>query len=136
MDIMTDQGNRGGTAREVGIGDLDLDLRAGVVSGGEPRRTEYTGTKALMLAVLEDGIRSYLSPVGRVRSEAEYWVSARRERSPFSFSVVCETLGLEPDAVRQALERMRSKNVVPRRAIRRSRPNVRRGSRISTRKSN
>jgi hypothetical protein len=120
--------------REVGIQDLDLDLRAGVVAGGEPRQTEYTGTKALMLAVLEDGIRSFLSPVGRVRSEAEYWVAASRERSPFSFSVVCETLGLEPDAVRQALERMRNKNVTPRRAIRRSRPNVRRGSRISSRK--
>jgi len=134
MEVMADQGNRGaGMAREVGINDLDLDLRSGVVSGGEPRRTEYTGTKALMLAVLEDGIRSYLSPVGRVRSEAEYWVSARRERSPFSFSVVCETLGLEPDAVRQALERMRSKDVSPRRAIRRSRPNVRRGSRITDR---
>ena len=135
MNIMTDQGNRGtGLAHEIGINDLELDFRGGVVSGGEPRHTEYTGTKALMLAVLEDGIRSYLSPVGRVRSEAEYWVSARRERSPFSFTVVCETLGLEPDAVRQALERMRSKDVTPRRALRRSRPNVRRGSRLAERR--
>ncbi len=119
--------------REVGDVDLDL-LRLTSLGGGEPRSTQYTGTKALMLAILEDGIRSYLSPVGRVRSEAEYWVRAARNRSPFSFQVVCETLGLEPDAVRVALERLRTRNITPRRAIARSRPNVRRTGRIATRR--
>ena len=119
--------------REVGEFDLDL-LRLTSLGGGESRSTQYTGTKALMLAILEDGIRSYLSPVGRVRSEAEYWVKAARNRSPFSFQVVCETLGLEPDAVRVALERLRARNVSPRRAIQRSRPNVRRTGRIATRR--
>jgi hypothetical protein len=115
----------------VGVGELDLDLiRLTSLGGGESRSAQYTGTKALMLAILEDGIRSYLSPVGRIRSEAEYWVTAGRQRSPFSFMVVCETLGLEPEAVRTALERMRIRNVSPRRAIRRSRPNVRRTGRI------
>ncbi len=123
-----------GVGREVGLRDLDLDIRSGNLSGGESRGTEYTGTKALMLAVLEDGIRSYLSPVGRIRSEAEYWVAAKRQRSPFSFHVVCETLGLEAQAVREALERMRTKNIAPRQAIRRSRPNVRRNGRMRTKK--
>jgi hypothetical protein len=120
---------------EVGMSDLDFDLlRVASVGGGEPRTNQYTGTKALMLAILEDGIRSYLSPVGRVRSEAEYWVTSTRQRSPFSFAVVCETLGLEPEAVRDALRRLRTKNVSPRRAVGRSRPNVRRSGRIVGRK--
>lgn len=116
--------------------ELELDLlRLTSLGGGESKSTQYTGTKALMLAILEDGIRSFLSPVARVRSEAEYWVRSVRSRSPFSFPVVCETLGLEPGAVRTALDRMRDKNVSPRRAISRSRPNVRRAGRIVTRRS-
>jgi hypothetical protein len=123
-----------GFGREVGDSDLDL-LRITNLGGGESRTTQYTGTKALMLAILEDGIRSYLSPVGRVRSEAEFWVRSGRNRSPFSFHVVCETLGLEPGAVRVALDRLRDKNVSPRRALGRSRPNVRRTGRLVTRRS-
>jgi hypothetical protein len=125
-----------GHGREVKVQDLDLDLlRLSSLGGGEPRSAQYTGTKALMLAILEDGIRSYLSPVGRVRTEAEYWVTAGRQRSPFSFMVVCETLGLEPEAVRVALQRLRTKNVTARTALGRSRPNVRRTGRLVGRKT-
>jgi len=134
---MTNSGNRfsGDDAFGREVGDLDVDLlRLTSLGGGESRSAQYTGTKALMLAILEDGIRSYLSPVGRVRSEAEFWVKSGRNRSPFSFQVVCETLGLEPDAVRVALDRLRHRNVTPRRAIGRSRPNVRRSGRIATRR--
>lgn len=134
---MTDQGSKSNQSqgREVGLSDFDIDiLRLASVGGGEPRSSQYTGTKALMLAILEDGIRSYLSHVTRVRSEAEYWIDSGRHRSPFSFTVVCETLGLEPDAVRAALKRLRAKNVSPRRAIARSRPNVRRTGRLVGRK--
>jgi len=120
----------------VGVGDFDLDLlRLTSLGGGESRSAQYTGTKALMLAILEDGIRSYLSPVGRIRTEAEYWVKSGRQRSPFCFTVVCETLGLEPDAVRTALERLRERNVSPRRALGRSRPNVRRTGRLMGRRT-
>ena len=122
--------------REVGVGEFDFELlRLSSLGGGESRSAQYTGTKALMLAILEDGIRSYLSPVGRIRSEAEYWVRSGRQRSPFCFTVVCETLGLEPDAVRAALERLRDRNVSPRRAISRSRPNVRRTGRLVSRRT-
>jgi len=112
--------------------DLTADLR-GMLSGGEPRQSALNGTKALLLAVLEDGIRSYLSPVHDVRTEAEYWVSSRRARSPFCFVVICETLGLEPSAVRRALERLRTQRVNPARAIGRTRPNVRRAHRVTGR---
>src|SRR2546428_2040316 len=84
------------------------------LGGGEARASqEYTGTKALMLAVLEDGINSYLHGKGRVRAEAEHWVMTVRRHSPFSFAVVCETLGLEPQAVRAALRRMRQTHAIP-----------------------
>lgn len=114
-------------------GALDIDLMLSSLGGGERRTSGYTGTKALMIAILEDGIRSYLSRVASVRSEAEVWINSRRRNFPFAFSVICDTLGLEPDAVAAALRRMREQNVSPRRAIRRSRPNVRRTARIRLR---
>jgi hypothetical protein len=106
-----------------------------VLSGGEPRRAAFNGVKALLLAVLEDGIRSYLSAVPDVRAEAEYWVTSSRTRSPFAFVVICETLGLEPTAVRTALARMRSQRVDGARTIGRTRPNVRRAHRVTQRQA-
>src|SRR4051812_32645178 len=93
--------------------DLGAQLTACLIGGGERRNCVLSGIKGLLLAVLEDGIRSYLSSVGDVRAEAEYWVGSGRARSPFSFVVICETLGLEPSAVRVALERMRAQHVNP-----------------------
>lgn len=105
---------------------MDADELLHLVSfkGGEPRTGQYTGTKALMLAVLEDGIRSYLGPAGRVRTEAERWITTGKGRSPFSFITICETLGLEPDAVRRALAKLESRKP-SRRALGRLRGNVR-----------
>jgi hypothetical protein len=103
--------------------DLLQLIALGPLAGGEPRMGEYTGTKALMLAVLDNGIRSYLGPAGRIRTEAEYWVNGGDRRSPFSFTVVCETLGLEPDAVRGALRRGRPQSGV---VLERIRPKARR----------
>jgi len=112
--------------------DLTADLH-GFLAGGEPRTAALSGIKGLLLAVLEDGIRSYLSPTKEVRAEAEYWVSSGRARSPFCFVVICETLGLEPTAVRHALERLRTQRMNSGRAIGRTRPNVRRAHRVSHR---
>lgn len=92
------------------------------LGGGENRATVYTGTKALMLAVLEEAIQSYLTEEPQRRDEAELWVASRR-RSVFSFLVVCETLGLEPSAVRMALNRLRTREVSPK-TMARSRPNA------------
>jgi hypothetical protein len=115
---------------------LDFELHAlrlTPVAGGEPRSAEYTGTKALMLAVLENGLRSYFSPKVRIRAEAERWVKTSQGRSPFSFTVVCETLGLEPDAVRLALRRLRaSQPLLTEPPIKRSRPNVHHFGRIGS----
>src|SRR5207245_868367 len=68
-------------------------LSASAVGGGEARNGEYTGTKALMMAVLDNGIQSFLGSAERQRLEAELWVMTRQRRGPFCFTVVCETLG-------------------------------------------
>lgn len=117
---------------EHGLGNDVADLSS-VLGGSAPQASNFNGTKGLLLAVLEDGIRSYLSTVAEIRREAEYWVNSSRARSPFCFVVICETLGLEPAAVRCALERLRTQRVDPARAIGRTRPNVRRAHRVSQR---
>ena len=108
-------------------GGVNVDDLASLIGigGGESRSAPYTGTKALMLAVLEDAIRAYLSPEPRAHTEAEGWILSRQRRSVFSFIVVCETLGLEPKAVRDALRRLRVQQFSPDH-IPRSRPNARR----------
>jgi hypothetical protein len=128
------RGMRSSLRIEAGVGareDVDLRLLGlSPLGGGEPRHGRYTGTKALMLAVLDNGIQSYLSPVARLRAEAEQWVLSRQQRSPFSFTVVCETLGLEPDAVRTTLRRWRATSVSSYRAVGRRRQDVRRSGRL------
>lgn len=99
------------------------------LGGGQSSRGPYTGIKALMLAVLDNGISSYMSHVTRIRTEAEHWVNSKLTRSPFSFAVVCETLGLEPDAVRAELQRWRTIGASPERALARRRPNASRAGR-------
>jgi hypothetical protein len=116
--------------------DFDVDLFGfRSLGGGEPSAGPYTGIKALMLAVLDNGITSYLSPTPRIRAEAEHWITTSGQRSPFSFTVVCETLRLEPDAVRAALRRLRDRGGQPMRTIGRRRQNVRRAGRLLVRKT-
>ena len=97
-------------------------ISTGTLGGGESRISDYTGTKALMLAVLEDGIRSYCRRAGQLRMEAETWVRSD-QRAPFSFIMICEALSLDPEAVRQAMKGLQ-KGSIPRR-IRRTVPRVR-----------
>ena len=78
-----------------------------------------------MLAVLEEGIRSYLRGSRTIAHEAEFWILSQRQRSPFAFAVVCEILGLDPDAVRTALKRMKNENTSSRKALPRARRNAR-----------
>jgi hypothetical protein len=75
------------------------------------RRDSYiSGEKALMLAVLEDGIRCFQEHLRNPRSnprllsqQAEAWIRAIDYDWPFSFVNVCETLGIDPSALRAAL---------------------------------
>ena len=58
-----------------------------------------------------------------------------RRHSPFSFTVVCEMLGLDPSAVRKTLRLMKSQNVPARKAIPRARNNVRIPGRVYVRRA-
>jgi hypothetical protein len=86
------------------------------------------GIRNLMIAVLEDAVRGYVAGNAQERYETEVWIANRERRFPFAFAVICDTLGLDPDAVRQALRRMRRDIVPSRRAVIRARRNGRRAS--------
>jgi hypothetical protein len=83
------------------------------------RKDSYvSGEKALMLAVLEDGIRCFQEHLRNPRSnprllskEAEDWIRSDDYDWPFSFNNVCETLGVEPTALRGALLAWKAKRV-------------------------
>jgi hypothetical protein len=83
------------------------------LGGGEPSSEPFTGVKALMLAVLREGIRSYLDDNWRVRQEAERWINNTKGRSVFSFNVVCETLGFEPSAISIGIRKLRAREIPP-----------------------
>lgn len=110
-------------SRDRGDSGVGVDAWIGV-GGGESRTELHSGTKALMLAVMEDAIRAFLGGDARAREEAESWIFGPHPRSVFSFPVVCETLGLEPKAVRTAMRRLNEQEI---RAamLPRSRPNAR-----------
>ena len=108
---------------------LDEVRVQGRIGGGDRADSMLAGIKALMLAVLEDAIQSFLSTNRIERDEAEAWMTMRKQNWTFSFVNVCLTLGLEPSAVRQALRVMRERNAKQSGRVR-SRPNVRRKSRI------
>lgn len=71
---------------------------------------QAAGEKALMLAVLEDGIRCFQEHLKnpRVRPrllarQAEKWIRSSDWDWPFSFNNVCESLSLNPDCLRSRL---------------------------------
>ena len=83
------------------------------------RRDSYlSGEKALMLAVLEDGIRCFQEHLTNPRSnprllskQSEDWIRAVDYEWPFSFNNVCETLGIDPDALREKLLTWKAKRL-------------------------
>jgi hypothetical protein len=86
--------------------------------------------KRLMLAVLEDAMRCYQtyaasrsSAQRRLFVEAEAWLMDRRADGAFAFITVCETLGIDPNCLREGLRRWRVEQLDglnPRRLARRS----------------
>ena len=83
---------------------------------------------ALMRAVLEDALlclQGHFSATGRggqrLAQEAEAWFLSEETHWPFAFISICEVLGLEPVAVREALLHDRASwSSVPLKKIRRS----------------
>jgi len=87
----------------------DVVLPEQIIAGA--RTDSYmTGEKALMLSVLEDGIRCFQNYLrdkrlrkSQLPEQAEAWIRAVDYEWPFSFNNCCETLGIDADALRNAL---------------------------------
>ena len=76
--------------------------------------THLEGEKRLMVAVLEDAISSYRDYIStrdrweeKLFYEAEEWIFSRNDEWFLSFHNVCETIGLDPDYIREGLLRWR-----------------------------
>jgi hypothetical protein len=92
------------------------------------RRTEFTGERRLIIAVLEDAVDVYrkhaASREGRGRQlfrEAEAWIEDTDRGWFFSFENICDVLGLDADYLRRGLrawkERARGEGSTPRVAL-------------------
>ena len=102
--------------------------------------SEMRPVKKLMMAILEDALRVFQNNCDaksgsrkRLFQEAEQWLCGEGGEGPFSFEMVCETLGIEPGFLRSGLKewrRQQLEGISIRRLARRS-PVVRTG-RIST----
>ncbi len=71
---------------------------------------EVDGELRLMLAVLKDGIDCFLN--GHLRDdggflEAQHWIMAGNQAGPFAYDNICETLGIEPQSLRERLKALR-----------------------------
>ena len=73
-------------------------------------RTEMSGERRLMVAILEDALRCFQKHVGdqdakgrQLFLDAEEWIMTDNPTWFFSFPNVCSTLDLDPDYVRQGL---------------------------------
>jgi hypothetical protein len=76
------------------------------------RRIPLEPEKALLLAVLEDGVRTFqdniFAETGKKRAlldEAREWLFTDALEHVFSFNSVCSSLGLDPGYVRRGLKR-------------------------------
>ena len=81
---------------------------------GPRRDSDFSPEKALMLAVLEDAIRCFQEYFRTTRArprmlsrQAERWIRTRDWNWPFSFNNVCDSLGIDPDCMRDTLLRMK-----------------------------
>lgn len=87
------------------------------VHGGRQQQADQQALRALMLAVLEDGIacfQAYYFQPSRTNEklfqEADEWIHSDDD-AVFSFNNVCETLGLNPEKLRKGLERWKAKQM-------------------------
>jgi hypothetical protein len=98
-------GQPGHAVRDVSGGDGEVSVRFEAVY----RRAEpAAGERRLLLAVLEDGIRTFLKHArathGRpanLRREALLWLTSSDRRDPFAFETLCETLGIDAGRLRE-----------------------------------
>jgi|ERR1700737_4075974 hypothetical protein len=76
---------------------------------------ETQAVKRLMLAVLVDAVRCFQAyaaarnPAERLRfAEAEAWILDHKAEGPFAFVTICESLGIEPNCMREGIRQFGS----------------------------
>ena len=110
MNLLTG-GDIGSLKRLIFSPDPVLRFRYENVHEAKKGLAEHHAERDLLLAVLQDGIacfQGYFSKPSRTIEklflEAVEWISSNDD-DVFSFNNVCETLGLDPDALRKGLRR-------------------------------
>jgi hypothetical protein len=78
------------------------------VYGVQRGSADDQAVRALLRAVLEDAIGCFQGSNAKLVEEAEEWIDSDDEEV-FSFNHICETLGLDPQAVRRGLKRWKAK---------------------------
>ena len=67
----------------------------------------FEAERRLLIAMLQDAIdvllAQGLAPPGTFRSDSERWIISNDRKAPFSFVNVCETLLVDPMAVREEI---------------------------------
>ena len=83
------------------------------------RKLHLEPEKKLMLAILEDAVACFQKYLGArdSKGKAQYrdtedWIFQGGELGIFSFDIVCETLGLDPDYLRRGLVQWKQQRLV------------------------
>ena len=79
------------------------------------RKDQLEPEKKLLLAVLENAIRTYRQYIftpSRLLHEVEDWLFAEEKDHPFSFETICDALDLNAECVRRGILRSQSKRTV------------------------
>lgn len=82
---------------------------------GPRRPSAFTGSRALMFAILEDAVRCYSRTIKNVKEseknllerDAKIWIESEDTERLFSFNNVCASLGLSPSALRRGLKQLK-----------------------------
>jgi len=87
------------------------------VHGAKQREPDDQALRALMFAVLEDGIacfQGYFFKPSRTNErlycEVEEWIHSDDD-GPFSFNNICDTLGLDPGRLRKGLKQWKARQM-------------------------
>jgi hypothetical protein len=104
----TRRGPAVGAPRALPIGSATDDVEMVVSFGAVYRRAEPAqGERRLLLAVLEDGIRTLLKHAGATRGrartlqrEALTWLLSDAHTDVFAFASICEALEIDPGRLR------------------------------------
>ena len=85
--------------------------------GGAPAWAKRQATDLAVLVealqCLRTGTQGRTAIQRRSLAEAEAWIADRKGQGPFAFETICETLGINPDWLRESLRECRRQRAMP-----------------------